>query len=79
MLMKTLKALKQSFIEDRVKSEKDAETIQVLQKDLKLSKAARTSADNLNCLHSDIFEINTDKSKVNESVLVDQFRKNCLL
>ena len=69
MLMEKLKALQQSFNEERVKVEKDAETIQVLQKDLKLKKSARTAADNSTCLHSDIFEIKTDKSQDNESVL----------
>ena len=44
-----------------VKAEKDAETIQVPQKYLKLIKAARTAAENSACLHSDSFEINTYK------------------
>ena len=46
MLMEQLKALQQSFNEDRIKAEKDAETIQVLQKYLKLMKSARTPANN---------------------------------
>ena len=61
MIMEKLKELKQSFNEDMVKSDKDSETIQVLQKDLKVEKSARTAADNSTCLHWDIFEINTDK------------------
>ena len=44
--MEKLKALQQSFNEKRVKVEKDAETIQVLQKYLKLMKSARTPANN---------------------------------
>ena len=39
------KALQHNFNEERGKSEKGAKTIQVLQKDLKLSKAARKSAE----------------------------------
>ena len=50
------------------KSEKYYKTIQVLQKDLKLTKAERTAAENSTFLHSDSFKINTDKSQVNESV-----------
>ena len=46
-----------------------AETIQVLEKYLKLKKAARRAADNSTCLHWDSFEINTYKSQYNESVL----------
>ena len=64
------------FNEDRVKAQKYAKPIQVLQKDFKLSKAAITAADNSTCLHSDTFEINTYKSQVNESVLVAQLREN---
>ena len=67
MLMEQLKALEQIFNEWRVKAEKYAKTIQVLQKYLKLTKSARTAADNSTCLHSDSFEINTDKSQDNES------------
>ena len=67
--MEQLKALQNSFNEERVKSEKDVETIQVLHKDTKLTKSARTAAYNSNCLHSDMFEISTDKSQDNESVL----------
>ena len=59
--MEKLKALQQSFNEERVKLEKDAETIQLLQKHLKSTKASRTSAENSTCLHSDSFEINTYK------------------
>ena len=58
-----------SFNEQRVKAYKDAETIQIPHKYFKLKKSARTSADNLTCLHTDNFEINTDKSQDNESVL----------
>ena len=61
MLMEQLKALEHSFNEDRLKSEKVYGTIQVLQKYLKLTKSARTAAENSTCLHSDSFEINTDK------------------
>ena len=46
MLMEQLKALQQSFNEERVKSDKDDETIQVLHKYFKLTKSARTAADN---------------------------------
>ena len=46
MLMEQHKELQQSFNEERVKSEKDVETIQVLHKDMKLTKSARTAADN---------------------------------
>ena len=63
--MVQLKAFEHNFNEDRGKSEKYSKTIQVPQKDLKLSKAARTAADNSNCLHSNSFEINTDKSQFN--------------
>ena len=59
MLMEKLKSLKQSFNEEREKSEKESKTIQVTQKELKLSKAARKSADNSTLLHSDGFEIST--------------------
>ena len=38
----------------------------------KKSKAARKSADNSTCLHSDSFKINTGKFQVNESVLFSQ-------
>ena len=77
-LWNKLKAPQKSFNEERVKSEKDSKTIQELQKDLKLVKAAKISADNSTFLHSDSFEINTGKSQVNESVLVDQLIENCL-
>ena len=70
MLMEQLKALEHSFNEDRLKSEKVYGTIQVLQKYLKLTKSARTAAENSTCLHSDSFEINTEKQKDNESVLI---------
>ena len=73
------KALQHSFIEDRVKEEKDSKTIQVLEKYLKLTKEARIAVDNSNCSHSDSFEINTYKSKDNESVLSCSTQKNCLL
>ena len=43
--------------------------------DQKLSKAAIKSADNSTCLHSDSFEINTDKYQVNESFLVSELRE----
>ena len=69
VLMEKLKALQQSFNGERVKSEKDAKTIQVLQKDLKWTKSARTITDNSTCLHSDSFEINSEKSQDNKSVL----------
>ena len=59
--MKKLKAPQKSFNEERVKEEKYDETIQVLKKYLKLTKPARTAAENSTCLHSDSFEINTDK------------------
>ena len=62
-----------------VKAEKDAETIQVPQKYLKLKKSARTAADNSTYLHSDSFEINTYKSQKNESTLVSQLMEKCLL
>ena len=41
MLREQLKALQHSFNEERGKSDKGAETIQLLQKDLKLEKQAR--------------------------------------
>ena len=69
MLMEQLKALQNIFNEERVEAEKYAKTFQVIQKCLKLTKAARTAADNSTFLHSDSFEINTDKSQDNESVL----------
>ena len=46
MLMEQIKAFQHGFNEERVKSEKDVETIQVLHKDMKLTKSARTAADN---------------------------------
>ena len=51
MLREQLKALAQSFNEERRKSEKEAKTIQLLQADFKLSKTAKKIADNSNCLH----------------------------
>ena len=65
MLMEQLKSLQQSFNSERIKSDKDAETIQVLQKDLKLPKAARTAAEISTRLHSYSFEININKSQYN--------------
>ena len=56
-----LKSLQQSFNEEKSKVEKGAKTIQVLQKDFKLSKSARKSAYNSTFLHSDIVEILTGK------------------
>ena len=53
MLMEQLKALQQSFNEYREKSQKDAKSIQAVQKDLKLTKEERTAEDNSTCLHSD--------------------------
>ena len=44
-----------------MKSEKGDKAIQVLHKDLKLSKSARKSSENSTCLKSDSFEINTGK------------------
>ena len=55
MLMEKLDSLKHIFNEERVKVEKYAKTIQLVQKDLKLTKAGRTAAENSTCLHSDIF------------------------
>ena len=72
--MEQLKALQRSFNEERAQSEKHAKNIQVLQKYLELKIAARTSADNSTFLHSDSFEINTNKSQDNESFLVGQLR-----
>ena len=51
--------MQQRFNEDRVGVDKGAKTIQILQKGLKLAKAARKSADNSSFLHLDGFEINT--------------------
>ena len=56
ILMEKLKILQQSFNEERVKEEKYHKTIHILQKDLKWIKLARTAADNLTCLHSDILK-----------------------
>ena len=61
MLMEKLKSLQQSFNEKSKKSEKVAKTIQVLQKELKLEKAARKSAEKTILLYSDSFEINPGK------------------
>ena len=44
MLMEKLKASQHGFNEERVKSDKDSKTIQVPQKYLKSTKAARTAA-----------------------------------
>ena len=46
MLMEQIKASQQSFHDERVKAEKYSKTIQVLQKYLKSTIAARTAADN---------------------------------
>ena len=64
MLVEKLKALQHIFNEDRVKVEKDAETIQVLQKYFKLTKSAITAADNSTFLHSDSFKRNIEKPKI---------------
>ena len=69
MLMEQLKSLQQIINEEGVKAQKYSEIIQVLQKYLKLTKSARTAANNSTFLNSDSFEINTDKSQYNESVL----------
>ena len=53
--------MQQSFNKEREKSEKGDETIEVIQKDLKLAKAARKLADNSTSLHSDSFEIIIEK------------------
>ena len=53
--MEQLKALQHSFNEERVKSDKDAKTVQLLQKYLKAKKSARTAADISTSLHSDSF------------------------
>ena len=45
---------------------KTPKTIQLLQKHLKLTKAAITAVENSIFLHSDSFEINTNKSQDNE-------------
>ena len=55
MLMEQLKALKQSFNIQWEKLEKGDETIQILQKYLKLAKEARTEGEKQTCLHSDGF------------------------
>ena len=65
MLMEKFKTLQHSFYEQRGKEQKGAETIQLLQKYLKLAKASRKAADNSTYLHSDGFEINTGKSQYN--------------
>ena len=54
MLRGKLKALQQSLNEEK-KVEKGAETIRVLNKNLKLERLKRKAADNSNILHSDIF------------------------
>ena len=71
-----IKALQQIFNGVKVKKDKDVNTIQVLQKDLKLARESRTAAENSTCLNSDSFEINTDKSLLYESDLVAQVIKN---
>ena len=77
--MKKINALQQSFNQEKLKSEKYVKTVQVLQEYLKIAKAARTAADNSTFLHSDIFQINTDKLQVNELLLVDQPIENFLI
>ena len=57
------------------KPEKDTKKIQVLQKEYKLEKASRKAAENSTWLHWYSFEINTDKSQGNESVLVSQLKE----
>ena len=42
----------------------------------KVSKASRKAADNLTCLYSKSYEINTRKSQVDKSVLVAQLIEN---
>ena len=51
IIMDKLKALQHSFNEESAKSKKEAETIQVLNKDLKLAKAEIKSADNSHFLY----------------------------
>ena len=51
MFMQQIKALQQTFNEGKGKSDKVDETIQLLQKDLKLAKAARKLAENSTYLH----------------------------
>ena len=46
MLMEQLKALKQSFNEDRKKVEKGSKSIQLIQKELKLAISERKPAEN---------------------------------
>ena len=53
--------MQHNFNEKRGKSEKGAKTIQVLQKDLKLSKAARKSAENSTHFNTDKLKISTGK------------------
>ena len=57
------KELKHKVNEERSKSQRGSETIQVLQKDLKFKKAAIKEAYNSTCLHSDSFEIKPGKSQ----------------
>ena len=71
--------MQQSFIEEREKPYKEAKATQVLEKHFYLAKPEKTSVENSTCLYSDSFEINTDKSQVNESVQVDQLRLNCII
>ena len=73
--MEKLRALQQIFYEERVKAEEYSEIIQVLQKYLKSTKLARTTAENSTCLRSDSLEINTYISQDNESFLVAQLRE----
>ena len=79
MIMEQLKALQQIFNEERVKAEKDAETIQVLNKYLKSTKATIIAAYKSTCLHSYSFKINIDKLQDNESVLSCLTQRKCLL
>ena len=46
MLREQPKSLRHTFNEERVKSEKGTETIQVLQKDLKLSTSTSKASEN---------------------------------
>ena len=74
-----IKVLATEFKWREGKSEKGYKTIQVLQKDLKLSKPARKSVENSTCLHWDRLEVNTGKSQGNESVLFAEIREKFLL
>ena len=46
ILMEQVKASKKNFNDEKKKSEKYAETIQILQKDLKRVKSSKTAAEN---------------------------------